>query len=1102
MTRLRLALFRSIRLATAGLVLLGSGVRSTIAGDTAAEAVEFFEKSVRPILVERCGECHGPSGKAKGGLRLTSREAVLKGGDSGPAAVEGRPEDSLIVAAVRYVDEPRMPPSKKLADAEIDALTRWIKRGLPWPEASASRVEKDTRPPFVITEEQRRFWSFQPVREQTPREVRDASWPRSGIDHFILAPLESRGLRPAAEADRRVYIRRATFDLTGLPPTPEEVEAFVNDPSPDPHAALVDRLLASPRYGERWGRHWLDLVRYTDSFDARIAGTNNEMDCNDAWRYRDWVVAALNRDLPYDEFVTHQVAGDLVPGLEPGEPDLEATVATGLLALGNWGGGDADKEKLLTDIADDQVDVVSRAFLGLTVACARCHDHKFDPISTRDYYGLAGIFFSTHILPNVGPKTNGPPMLRIPLLSHAEQEARDRRAKRLRGLERQLASTLDQSRTELARSLRPETARYILAAFDRARGTAEPEEGPALLDYALRQWAEALGLSAGEVLLSKTLENVHGKPGVFGWRGEADTPSALLNANDEPAKLLTFTVPARGVTVHPGPKSGVGVVWTSPLSGEVRVSGEVGDTDPAGGDGVAWSLDLVGSGRTVNVARGELANGASAPIRPDGGPEPRPLTVAVGDRLRLTVLPRSSHTCDTTRVHLSIAGPEPTSTWDLADDLLHGPPAPNPHGDRHGRAGVWGLVEVLPAPPDLGGSTWKALTALVADPESTRAAVEEAALAFQASFDRADAASPFWAKSAAAESALPGPVREAVAALREEIDAIRAVPEPPPDFTNGAQEGGVPGSPHEGVHDVRVHIRGSYSRLGDLVPRHFPVVLAGESQPTINSGSGRLELARWLTSPDNPLTARVIVNRVWQHHFGAGLVRTPSNFGKLGEPPTHPELLDHLAREFVRDGWSIKRLHRRIVLSSTYRQSSEGDPATLKADPDNRLFGRMNRRRLDAESLRDALLSVSGRLDLRTGGPAVRDANSRRRALYLMTIRSDRTGFGPLFDAADPTAMVEARNVSTVAPQALYLLNNSFVLEQSAALARRLVAERLDESTRLDRAYALLFGRRPSGEEREVAREGLATFGRAGESESWPAYAHVLLCTNEWVYVD
>jgi hypothetical protein len=753
------------------------------------EAAEFFEKRVRPVLVENCFPCHSEA-KTKGHLRIDSRAGILKGGDSGPAAVAGNAEASLLVQLIRYQDELKMPPTGKLKAADIATLVTWVQKGLPWPETrSDSQIAASKSKVFEITGAQRRFWSFQPLSQTMPPPVANDSWCRTGIDRYILASLEANGLQPAPAADKRTLLRRATFDLTGLPPSPEETEAFLQDRAPGALARVVDRLLASLHYGEHWGRHWLDVVRYTDSFDPRITtGAGNEMDISEGWRYRDWVVAALNGDLPYSQFVVDQIAGDLVPAGKPGGINAAGITATGFLAIGNWGGGDADKEKLLTDIADDQVDVVSRTFMGLTLACARCHDHKFDPLPTGDYYGLAGMFFSTHILPNVGPKTNGPPMLRIPLASKAEVDRRSQVLARIAELEKQLKS----------------------------------------------------------------------------------------------------------------------------------------------------------------------AKEASTQTR-----------------------------------------------------------------------------------------------------------------------------------------------------LREELNALKHDPNLAIVFVHGAQEGGVPGSPHAGTHDVRIHIRGSYARLGEPVPRHFPTILAGDRQPAIREGSGRLELARWLASPQHPLTARVMVNRIWQHHFGEGLVRTPSNFGKLGERPTHPELLDYLAREFVQAGWSIKQLHRAIMLSAVYQQSSEPGSETLRVDPDNRLWGRMNRRRLEAEAIRDSLLAVSGRLDRRLGGKATRDFNNPRRTLYQMTIRSDRSGFGPLFDMADSTAPVEKRALSTVAPQALFFLNHSFVLEQTQALYRRLAASgNRNDVERIDRAYQLLFGRAAAPEEIAVAQAYLAKRKSSALQTGWTEYLQILLCANEFVYVD
>jgi hypothetical protein len=1092
----------------APLPLLSALVLSALPGPAvSAESAhdEFFEKKVRPLLVEHCLKCHGDK-KPKGKLRLTSRANILKGGDSGPAAVPGKPKDSLLIQALHYIDPPRMPQKGKLPQRDIAIFTRWVKVGLPYPKAASAGDPSKAPAKFVITDEHRKFWSFQPVRHVTPPAVKDVRWVRAPLDRFILAPLEARGLRPAKRADRRTLIRRATFDLTGLPPTPEEVAAFLADDSPQAFARVVDRLLSSPAYGERWGRHWLDLVRYTDSFDAR--GLGGKMDCADAWRYRDYVVRAFNRDLPYDRFLTDQIAGDVAP-LRGYERD--SLIATGMLALGNWGGGDADKEKLLTDIADDQVDVVSRTFLGLTVACARCHDHKFDPISTADYYSLAGIFFSTHILPNVGPKTDGPPMLRIALLGPAEKARRQRHLSAIAAAEKALREATTRAYADFAKAQLPNTARYLVAAWDYHNPPAGTWKAT-LVQFAarrklhapaLQRWVDYLGM--GEyVYMKQPLRDVAGRKGVHGWRGKPDCPSALINTTSREQAIATFKLPPRSVAVHPGPNNGVVVAWHSPFSGKVRVRGRLLDADPVSGDGVAWIIDHNRGGTRRELASGDLPNGGGQKFAAGKGAR-RLETIAVraGDRLELLVLPRANYFCDTTVVELTIETLDGKKSWDLARDMTADPLRGNPNG-------VWHFLDMAqarrgsrPASAGVALAGWDRAVAQVRAGKAMRKAIEEAARAFQKTFAAVDARSPFWPAGPAEEGVLSPRVRDGLAKRAAKLASLRRVPLPPIPFANGAQEGGVPGSPHAGVHDVRIHRRGRYDRLGPMVPRRFPEILAGPKQPRIKKGSGRVELARWLADPKNPLTARVMANRIWQGHFGEAIVRTPSNFGKLGRRPTHPELLDHLAAEFVRGGWSVKRMHRTIMLSAAYQQDSRPEPRTLRADPDNLLFGRMNRRRLEAEAVRDNLLMAAGRLDRRIAGPAERNFATPRRSLYLMTVRSDRSGFGPLFDSADSTAPVEHRTVSTVAPQALFLLNNPFARRQAQALAGRIVAWAKDDRARIRRAYALLYGREPLAEEVAVGADLLAASrGRQPPEKAWQEYAQVLLCANEFIYVD
>ncbi len=772
-----------------GVIQLGPQATPLLAGDPAS--IDFFETSIRPLLVEKCQSCHGPT-KAKAGLRLTDRESLLKGGDSGPAVVPHAADESRLIRAVRYLDELKMPPKQKLSGAQIAALERWVASGAAWPSPPARTT---TSAGFEPTPAQRSWWAFQPVGGEPPPNVNGPRAAENEIDDFLQDTLNTQGIVPAPPADRRTWIRRATFDLTGLPPSPEEVEAFLADESSPAFDRVVDRLLASPAYGQRWARHWLDVARYADYYDADPKTRTASCELTEAWRYRDWVVDAFNRDLPFDQFIIHQIAGDLLPAPDGREIYPAGLIATTFLSNGVWDRGDADKEKIVSDMVDDNIDTVGKAFLGLTLGCARCHDHKFDPVSQQDYYALAGIFYSTHILKDLGAKGEEYVMNRVPLVPRAQVEAREEQLKRIAKTEADLAA------------------------------------------------------------------------------------------------------------VEKGPRSGAS-----------------------------------------DRKRAEL--------------------IAERDRLR------------------------------------------------------------------------------------------------------------------------------------------REIPGEPP-LAMAVQEGGTPGGFFRGIQDVPIHIRGSYARLGPVVARRLPRFFAGDAQPPIREGSGRRELARWVASAANPLTARVIVNRAWQWHFGEGLVRTPSNFGMLSEPPSHPKLLDWLADRFVRDGWSLKRLHRRILLSAAYRRASVVDSHDLSRDPENRWLGRYSARRLDAEEVRDAMLSVSGRLERTPGGPAADGIDSPRRSLYVQTARWDRSSFAMLFDAANPDASTEKRTPSTVAPQALLFLNHPFVLARARHLAERLGAEVSgDEAARIGRAYRLLFGRPARPEEVRVCREFLARAGRLGAGADWQGLAHVLLCSNAFIYVD
>lgn len=1095
-----------------------------------AEDFEFFEQHIRPLLVDNCYKCHSAtSEKVKGGLLLDTRDGLLKGGDTGPAVVPGDPEKSLLIKAVRYGDpDLQMPPKdKKLSDSQIADLVAWVKMGAPDPRVAPVQSSNAPAPkaPYDFAAA-RRQWAFHTPADPAIPMVKNKKWSKSPIDHFILARLEEKNLKPAPPADKRTLIRRATFDLTGLPPTPHEVDAFLEDKSPDAFAKVVDRLLASPRYGERWARHWLDVVRYTDSLDSR--GIGSEGDVAEAWRYRDWVVNAFNSDLPYDKFIEDQIAGDLVQPKNPDMADTNAIIATGMYAIGNWGNGDADKDKILTDIADDQVDVTGRAFLGLTLACARCHDHKFDPIPTADYYSLAGIFFSSHILPKLTPKGVGEILTRIPLASPGELVRRKERETRVAEMDKQISAVIDAQAAILAKNLLPLTAQYLVAAADgQTNATDGFKPDPALL----QQWVDYFNLGEFKLLVN-VIHDLSNQPGLWAMRNasNADTPSSVVNTTDHDISFLTIKMPPQSVAVHPSPNAGVAAAWKSPIRGKIQIKGGVVDADPNCGDGIAWVINLRSAGTPTQLASGSIPNGGAQKFEDGKGAGSLvSLEVQEGEMVELVILPKADYSCDTTVVNLDVNELDGQKrTWNLAKETLpavqDGRP---PYADHLGNKSVWYFYDMdgqnAPGSFVAGSPMAKWMSAVRekksrAEMQSAARELQQALLATNAAstsvsnlyHDLTTPRSAFWANMGQIEKYFPEDARRDLEKKQAELAEFRKNPPAPLMMALGLQEGGVPESPHAGIHDVKIHIRGQYDRLGDLVPRRFPRLLAGDDQKPISEGSGRLQLADWIASPDNPLTARVMVNRIWQHHFGEGIVRTPNNYGKLGTPPTHPELLDYLAHRFVESGWSIKAMHRAIMLSAAYQQSSIPDPATLKADPDNLLFGRMNRQRLESEALRDSLLDVAGNLDQAMGGPSIRDFSTNRRTLYITTIRSDRATYQFLFDAADPNVIVEKRIDSTVAPQALFLLNQPFAIAQADALAQRVMKEAPQgDRGRIEWLYQLLYGRPATKQEINIGVRALSRAGAVAKSDpkkstsaAWQEYCQVLLCANEFIYVD
>jgi hypothetical protein len=908
-------------------------LRIALAADAQAgtEGVEFFESKIRPVLVDKCYQCHSEqSKKLKGDLKLDSPAGLLRGGESGmPSVVPGHPEKSKLVEAIAYKnDDLQMPPKEKLPAEVVANFESWVRMGAPDPRTTAGIVSTGKTSHLNIAAAKSEWWSFKPPVAHAPPVVKDTGWVKSPIDAFVLAKLEEKGLRPNVEADKRTLIRRATFDLIGLPPTPEEIADFEADASPSAFETVVDRLLASPHYGERWGRHWLDVCRYADSKGYVF---QEERRYPFAYTFRDWVVRAFNEDLPYDQFIIDQLAADR---LNPGE-DKSALAAMGFLTVGR---------RFLNnqaDIIDDRLDVMGRGLLGLTIGCARCHDHKFDPIPTADYYSLYGVFASSTEpadLPEITSAKDNP--------QRADYE--NQRKKLEAELEQFRAARLG----EITANLR--TAKSIADAMMAARELANggPKDDAAMRAIAQKYGVRRLAMARWKAYLDRV-----GKPSdpIFAaWAMLSAVPEAEI-----PAKLQDA---AKACT--------------------------------------------------------------------------NPLVAAV-----LTEKP-------------------PKSLRDVAD--------------RYG--------EVI---------------AKHAKPEKLSDASEEALR--QVTYAETG---PTSVTLAEVDQLLNNDERNKLRGLRQKVDQLAATHPGVPAKAMVLVDLPQPVQPH-------VFKRGNPGMPGDTVPRAFLSVLSPRQRPAFNEGSGRLELAKDIASKDNPLTARVMVNRVWAHHFGFGLVRTPSDFGRRGEPPTHPELLDDLAAHFVQDGWSVKRLHKRMMLSAVYQQSSDdANAAARAADPENRLLWKMNRQRLDFEAMRDSLLAVSGSLDPAVGGRAVdllAQPFTHRRTLYGFIDRQNLPNVFRAFDFASPDQHTPQRYLTTVPQQALFLMNSPFVIESAKLLAKRpdLVAVD-DTSKRIERMYALALGRKPTAEELKLGRAFLEseTASRATMLNPWEKYAQVLLETNEFVFVD
>jgi hypothetical protein len=809
--------------------------------------------------------------------------------------------------------------------------------------ANESAEEEDAE----IAEARRTFWSFQPIRKRPLPAVTNSAWPQTPIDRFILAELEKRGLTPSPPADKPALLRRLTFDLVGLPPTPTEIDSFLGDDSPEAVARVVDRLLASPRYGERWGRHWLDVARYADT-----KGYVLFQDSNFPWSYtyRDYVVRSLNEDLPYDRFVVEQLAADQLPL----GADRRPLTALGFLTLGS---GFMNNKQ---DVIDDRIDVVTRGLLGLTVSCARCHDHKFDPIPTRDYYSLYGVFASS-VEPTIPPLFEEPP----------KTEAYAAFAKELADRERKLSEYLDQKYNALIEGSRSRASEYLLAA-------SASKDRPTTEDFMLLADGNDLNptmIIRWQVFLKQTRAKPDPVMGI--WHALVDVPAEKFQV--EAASVVEKLIAGQSAEKPLNPLV-AGAFLGKPLkelNDAARIYGEL----------------LSGADKLWRKTVDEVAR------------DKRPAPTALPD------------------VHL-----------EALRQVVYGPESP-PSLPRN----EVGELALLPDRP--------------AQMERTKLlkAIED------------------WRANGAA-----APPRAMV---------LEDLPSPAPS---------------------RVFVRGNPNNLGDDAPRRFLRVLVGDEPPAFTRGSGRLELAQAIVDRQNPLTARVLVNRVWLHHFGTALVHTPSDFGLRSEPPTHPELLDYLAGEFIEQGWSLKKLHREIVLSAVYRQASDDRADAARVDPQNTWLWKTNRRRLDFEATRDALLAVAGRLEDQLGGPPfqrIHDPAGTRRTIYAFVDRLNLPGLFRTFDFPNPDATSPQRDTTTVPQQALFLMNSPLVIQAARhLLSRPDVAGETDPEKKVSRMVRLLFGREPATEEIEWAREFLKD--ASSRPAAWDEFAQGLLLANEFVFVD
>tara|TARA_R110002095_G_scaffold216429_1_gene213718 strand:+ start:100849 stop:104139 length:3291 start_codon:yes stop_codon:yes gene_type:complete len=1091
--------------------------RPLLAADADLKKEAFFEKRIRPLLINQCYDCHSED-SVESGFRVDSLSTLVKGGERGPSVVIGKPEQSLLISAVNHSGQLHMPPKDKLSQKEISDLTEWIRLGAYWPNSKPIVQSTDGNPEGpLFTEQEKAFWAFQPPQTPDLPRVKQSEWVQNPIDTFVLSRLEQKGYSPALPAEKQNLIRRATFDLIGLPPTRKEIDDFVKDDSPDAFAKVINRLLESPRYGERWGRHWLDVARYADS-----NGLDENLSYANAFRFRDYVIAAFNKDKPFDQFVQEQLAGDILAEQVNDDSRVEKITATGFLSIGAKMLAEDDQTKMQMDIIDEQLDTVGRTFMGLTMGCARCHTHKFDPIPIEDYYSLAGIFKSTKTMENFKVVARWQERT---LASPEEIQVLEQHKKQIADLDSKILAVVKRSDEQLLTEERKRVSDYLLAAEIKKHAdqlmqgtkpigeTREPNSSDSALiveaeNYqtgnvkkSLTGYGEGIGVIYNNGMLPNIAEYEIELPKTGRYQFEIRYAAAAAR----PVQLLI-----NGQLVKNNAAGEVTGSWY-PKSQQWKVEGFYEFTKGKNKIRLESKIPFPHIDKLLIAAPREPSKKEQNFIADVATPESKligSITAQWAD-------------------YLTKVAEEKTSPFFVWNELV-----------RTGKT------------PETLGPLYQRFQNLNDLPGEQR--LKQAAQLYGALFTEVEQEWQAYLKTDAGKKAksLPDAEREAIRNVLYDPKGPFALPADRENYyaatsktkltekraTRKELEKTLPQYPtamavsEQKPENVKVHLRGSHFTLGKEVPRQFLQIIEGENQRPINDQqSGRLQLAQWLTSGQHPLTARVMVNRLWRWHFGTGLVRTPDNFGKLGERPTHPQLLDWLAVQFVENGWSIKSMHRLIMLSATYQMSTKYNAELAAVDPENRLFWRMNRRRLEAEAIRDSILAVCGKIDYEMGGSLLSVENRKyvtstsnvnpvvyqtnRRSVYLPIVRSALYEVLQAFDFADPSVLSGDRTHTTVAPQALFMMNSEFVMQNTMDLANQIMHEtHLDNPARVNRIYEKIFSRPATVMETSRAlnyvgqyRQKLNSLEMSDEEKeqrTWQSLCRVLIASNEFLFVD